>query len=229
MVDIRKKLEPLAVLDLKKCPTVGKTVEQMEKCAIGARMIGEVSKTLTELVKAKEKIVIIYDGKKEAELGKLILEMVSKRKWFTEIYTPEEYQKEKRKRKDIALIVGNFSERYEEAIFRKTKRAIFINLSNQFKPGQVRDGYFPDFIYADPRLAVPILFLVLEERIEKKASKAANLMNMWSKMGGSATQAADGFKTLQAMIKDPDCIVFGTFSGIMTVACLLYTSPSPRD
>jgi hypothetical protein len=160
-----------------------KTAEQMEKCAIGARMIGEVSKTLTELIKTKEKIVIIYDGKKETELGKLILKMVFRKKWFSEIYTPEEYQKEKRKRKDIALVIGSFSERYEEAIFEKIKRAIFINLSNQFKPGQVRDGYFPDFVYADPRLVVPILFLVLEERIEKKVSKAADLMDIWSKMG----------------------------------------------
>ena len=218
MVDIRKKLESLSTLDLKKCSTIGKTAEQMEKCAIGARMIGEVSKMLTELIKTKEKIVIIYDGKKETELGKLILKMVFRKKWFSEIYTPEEYQKKKRKRKDIALVIGSFSERYEEAIFEKTKRAIFINLSNQFKPGQVRDGYFPDFVYADPRLVAPILFLVLEERIEKKVSKAADLMDIWSKMGGPATQAANGFKTLQAMIEDPDCVVFGTFSGIMTVA-----------
>ena len=32
------------------------------------------------------------------------------------------------------------------------------------------------------------------------------------------SQAAHGFETLQKMISDPDCTVFGTFSGIMTVA-----------
>lgn len=218
MADIRKKLEPLITLDLNKCTTVGKTVEQMEKCAIGARMIGEVSKTLTNLISSKNEIVIIYDGKKETELGKLVSKMVFKKKWFSKVYTPEEYQNEKRKKKDIALVIGSFSERYEEAIFKRTKRAIFINLSNQFKPGQIRDGYFPDFIHADPGLVVPILFIVLEERIEKKASKIYNLIKLWSKVRGPAAQAADGFETLKKMITDPNCAVFGTFSGIMTVA-----------
>lgn len=217
-IDIRKKLEPLEVLDLKKCATVGKTVEQMEKCAIGARMIGEVAKTLTELVLEKKKIIVVYDGKKETELGKLIFKMVFKKKWFSEIYTPEEYAVRKAKIKDILLIVGSFSERYENAIRNNSKKAVFINNQNLFKPGQVRDGHFPDFVHADPKLVIPILYLTLEERIKKKASNISNLIKLWSKIGGVAAQAAGGFDTLKRMVSDPDCVVFGTFSGIMTVA-----------
>jgi deoxyhypusine synthase len=217
-VDIRKKLQPLEVLDLKKCRSVAKTVEQMEKCAIGARMTGEVAKSLTDLILKKEEIIVIYDGKKDTEIGKLIFKMAIKKKWFSQVFTPEEYANTKRRKKDIALVIGSFSERYESAIFRETKRAIFINLSNQFKSGQVRDGFFPDFVNADPRLIIPILYLTLEERIEKKTSRISELIKLWSKMGGPATQAADGFKTLQKMVTDPNCFVFGTFSGIMTVA-----------
>ena len=216
--EIRTRLQPLEVLDLKKCRTVGQTVEQMEKCAIGARMVGEVAKTLTELVVSDEKIFIIYDGKIESELGRMLLQMVQEKKWFSEIISPEEYSKRQTANGDVALAVGSFSERYEDIIYKKLKRVIFINLSNQFKPGQVKDGFFPDFIHADPKLVIPILYLTLEERIGKKASKISTLMKLWSKVGGTAFQASHGFETLGQMISDPDCLVFGTFAGIMTVA-----------
>jgi len=216
--DIRKKLQPLEVLDLAKCSSVGKTVEQMEKCAIGARMIGEVAKTLTDLVSRGEKISIIYDGKRESQLGKLLQKIVKQKKWFAKLASPEEYAGDENIKNDIILAVGSFSERHEDAIYKKAKRGIFINLSNQFSPGQVRDGFFQDFIAADPNLVMPIIFLTLEERLEGKSHSISDLITLWSKFGGPAAQAAHGFETLHQMIDDPDCLVFGTFSGIMTVA-----------
>lgn len=93
--DIRKKLQPLEVLDLARCKTVGETVEQMEKCAIGARMIGEVARTITQFMSAGGKITAIYDGKKESELGKLLLRMQNEKEWIGEIFTPEEYGRKK--------------------------------------------------------------------------------------------------------------------------------------
>lgn len=216
--DIRKKLEPLQVLDLAKCKTIGTTVEQMEKCSIGARMIGEVAKNLTEIISAGEKIIIVYDGKKEIELGKLLQAATMEKKWFSEILTPEEFSQTKNEGGTTILVVGSFSERYEDEIFSKSKRAFFVNLANQFKPGQVREGYYPDFIAADPNLIMPIIFLALEERLEKKSHSFSELINMWAKFKEPAAQAAHGFETLKQMISDPDCVVFGTFSGIMTVA-----------
>lgn len=215
--DIRKKLIPLEVLDLKNCQTIGQTVEQMENCAIGARMIGEVSRSLFELISAGEKIIIIYDGKKESKLGKLLLNMTNKNKWFKEILAPENYAKKKSKR-DILLVVGAFSERYSNAIYNNSKRAIFINTFNLFKPGQVKDGFFPDFINGQPELVAPIIYLTLKERLEKKPATFKDLFKIWSATGGVGSQAAHGFETLKQMILDPDCTVFGTFSGIMTVA-----------
>lgn len=218
ITSIRSKLKPLEVLNLAKCTTVGRTVEQMEKSAIGARMIGEVARTLTELILAKKKIIVIYDGKKESALGKLIFKMVGKKKWFLGIFTPKEYKEKKRDNSEAALIIGGFSERDEDVLYQNPKRAIFINNFNLFKPGQVRDGYFPDFIHADPRLVVPIIYLSLEERLEKKSSKISGLIKLWSEFDGPAFQAAHGFETLRQMISDPDCVVFGTFAGIMTVS-----------
>jgi deoxyhypusine synthase len=216
--DIRKKLEPLEVLDLAKCKTIGTTVEQMEKCAIGARMIGEVAKNLAKIISAKEEIIVVYDGRKDTELGKLLEIVAKEKKWVSQVLTPEEFSQIENKNDIIVLAVGKFSERHEEAIFSKPKRAFFINLSNQFRPGQVRDGYFPDFIAADPNLVMPIIFLTLEERLEKKSHSFSELIEMWARFDGPAGQAAHGFETLKKMITDPDCVVFGTFSGIMTVA-----------
>ena len=216
-MDIRKKLVPLEVLDLKKCQTVGQTVEQMEKCAIGARMIGEVAKSLVDLISSQEKISIIYDGGKEDAIGKLLIEMAGNKKWFAEILTPEEYAK-RNSQGEVLLVVGGFSERFSEAIYNNSKRAIFINTFNLFKPGQVRDGFFPDFINGQPELVTPIIYLSIQERLEKKPAKFNDLFTMWSEIGGVGSQAAHGFETLRQMILDPECFVFGTFSGIMTVA-----------
>lgn len=215
--DIRKKLVPLEVLDLKKCQTVGQTVEQMEKCAIGARMIGEVAKSLTDLISSEEKIVVIYDGIKESELEKLLFRMVEEKKWFAEILTPEKYAVKNSQGENI-LVIGAYSERFSEEIYNNTKRTIFINTFNLFKPGQVRDGFFPDFINGQPELILPIIYLTLEERLLQKPAIFNSLFEMWSKTGGVGAQAAHGFETLKQMITDPDCTVFGTFSGIMTVA-----------
>lgn len=217
-VDIRKNLEPLKVLDLKKCTTVSETVRQMEKCSIGARMIGEVAKSLEEMITDKTKLLIIYDGKLDSPLGKLLLKMVRDKKWFSDLYTPDSFDEIKLENKREALVVGVFSERHQERIFKKIGRTIFINNQNFFKPGQVRDGFFPDFINADPNLVLPILYLTLEERIEKKKHELMSLIKLWKKFGAPAREAAHGFGTLKEMISDPDCLVFGTFSGIMTVA-----------
>jgi len=45
-IDIRKQLEPLKLIDIEKCTTVGNTVAQMESAAIGARMIGEAAERM---------------------------------------------------------------------------------------------------------------------------------------------------------------------------------------
>ena len=215
--DIRKTMEPLELLDLSKCATVGRTVEQMEKCAIGARMIGETASALTEAVSSGKHPVVIYDGKLETPLGKLLYSMVEEKKWFSKIFRSEEYEREGEKG-GLVLAVGVFPERYEDAVYNKPDRTVFINNCNLVKPGQVRDGYFPDFVHGDPRFIMPIIFRTLEERLEGKTITAKQMMAELGKYGGTASQASHGFETLRLMVEDPDCTVIATFSGIMTVA-----------
>lgn len=217
-IDIRSKLKPLEVLDINTCKTVGETVGQMERCAIGARMIGEVAKSLFDLISSGKKVLIIYDGKNDSGLGKMLLKMVREKKWFADILSPMAYAERKDADDSTIFVVGGFSERYEDCIYNKPERAIFVNWFNLFKPGQVKDGFFPDFVHGDPNLIIPILYFVLEERMDNKKATFADLINMWSAMDGVALQAAHGFETLKQMILDKDCTVFGTFAGIMTVA-----------
>ena len=48
------KFEELKSLDLKKCATVGDIVDAMRYCAFGARMLGEVARTVYEMITSKE-------------------------------------------------------------------------------------------------------------------------------------------------------------------------------
>lgn len=215
--EIRQELVPLELLDLEKCETVSKTVEQMEKCAIGARMIGEVSRSLEELIKSGVKPIIIYDGKTDTPLGKLLQILVEK-KWFSLLLSPEEFAKKNQSVSAPILVVGSYSEKYENTLYSYPERSFYINNHNLIKPGQVRDGFFPDFIHGDPRLVMPIIFRTLEERLENKKTTVRSLLQELAWFGGPATSASHGFETFEQMIDDPDCTVIATFSGIMTVS-----------
>ena len=76
-----------------------------------------------------------------------------------------------RKRKacgENVIVVGAFSERDAEAIYKKPARAIFINPFDMARPGQIRDGYFPDAVFADPRYVMPVIYAALDEWINGK-------------------------------------------------------------
>jgi len=216
--EIRQRLVPLELLDLNKCETVGTTVEQMEKCAIGARMIGEVCRSLENTISTGEKPIIIYDGKLNTPLGKLLNILTLEKGWFLEILRPEDFAQKNRCSAVPILVVGNYSERYEDDLYSYQGRSFYINPFNRVKPGQVKDGFFPDFINADPRLVMPIIFRTLEERLENKKTTVRSLLRELTWFGGPATTTAHGFETFEQMITDPDCTVIATFSGIMTVS-----------
>ncbi len=214
--DVRKDFKELKLLDLQKCKTVSDIVKGMNLCSFGARMLGEVSDTLTQWASSENKAVIIFDGKPDTSPGKLLQEMVGK-KWFSKILTPEEYAQSEPAGGNI-LVVGLFSGRVADKIFEKPSRAIYINEQGITKPGQVKDGFYPDVSFADPKLILPIINLVLEERLNGKVSTAEDLMKELSEYGDTATEVANGAQTLLAMVQDPDCTVFMTLSGAMTIA-----------
>jgi deoxyhypusine synthase len=209
------KFEELKSLDLGKCETVGDIVKGMRYCAFGARMLGEVANTIREMVTAKDKPVLIYSGIPDTPLGLLLKKFVANQ-WCRQMMVPSEYARVKQRGGSV-IVVGAFSERNAEAIHKKPSRAIFINQFDMARPGQIRDGYFPDAVFADPRYVMPVIYAALDEWINHKRSSVAGFVSTLSKFGGLAGQVAQGAKALEAMMDDKNCVRFLTVSGAMTV------------
>jgi deoxyhypusine synthase len=209
------QFEELRSLDLTKCRTVGDIVGAMRYCAFGARMLGEVARTIFDLVTAKNKPTIIYSGVANAALGLLLKKFVANG-WCREIMLPSAYARIKRRDENV-IVVGAYSERNAEAIYKRPGRALFINQFDMARPGQIRDGYFPDAVFADPRYVMPVIYAALDEWINGKRISVNSFLSSLGKYEGLATQVALGAKALQAMIDDEDCLRFLTVSGAMTV------------
>ena len=200
------KLEELKSLDLQKCATVADIIDGMRYCAFGARMLGEVARTIQTMIVAKKKPVLIYSGLPNSPLGRLLRKFVENN-WCDRIVIPSEYASQRR-RGENAIIVGAFSERNAEAIYRKPARAIFINPFDMARPGQIRDGYFPDAVFADPRYIMPVLYRSLDEWINGRRTSVASLIAELAPYGGVASQVAKGATALRAMAGDKQCLRF---------------------
>lgn len=212
-----KGLVPLKPLDLKKCKTLGEIVDAMGCCAFGARMLGEVAATIQKWVENRKRIIFVYDGKKNTPLSQLIEEMAGT--WGNEMITPEELcAKKSRDRKSNLIVVGPFSERCEDAIFDWPRQVIYINQFGQTNPDNIREGYYPNGVFADPRFVLPILYYTLRERLDDCPASIGHFMWELQKFDGLAYEVAGAAETLRQMISDPDCYVFLTLSGAMTIA-----------
>lgn len=209
------QFEELKSLDLRKCATVGDIVDAMRYCAFGARMLGEVARTIESMITGPKKPILIYDGLPRTPLGLLLSKFIA-HKWCSKIMLPSEYARSKTRGENI-IVVGAFSERDAEAIYRRPKRALFINQFDMAKPGQVRDGFFPDAVFADPRYIMPVIYCALDEWLNGKRSSVTALASSLARYGGVAEQVARGAKALHAMTEDKDCQRFLTISGAMTV------------
>lgn len=211
------KLEELRPLDLRKHQTVGEIVlDGLRFCSFGARMLGEVAQTLVEECQRPLKPFLIYDGKPESPLGVLLQKMVEK-KWFCDLITPEKYAIVPYKG-GTAVVVGYFSERYEDAIFNKPDRVIFVNQFEKAKPGQTKSGYYPDVIFADPNLVIPILYLTLKENLNGETSSVASLIKFLGNFGEIGASMKEGARLARIMFRDPEYKTILTLSGAMTPA-----------
>jgi len=209
------EFEELRSLDLRACSTVGDIIDAMRFCAFGARMLGEVAHTILEMVTAKPKPTIVYSGLPDSPLGSLLKKFVEKG-WCRNLILPSAYAREKTHGETV-IVVGPFSERNAEAIYRQPARSVFINPFDMARPGQIRDGYFPDAIFADPRYIMPLIDAALEEWVDGKRRSTISLLRSLGRYGGLAAQVARGAKALEAMVRDQDCARFLTISGAMTV------------
>jgi deoxyhypusine synthase len=210
------RFEELKSLDLRHCGSVADIVDGMRYCAFGARMLGEVARTLYHMITENKKPILIYDGVPNSPLGILLRKFVENN-WCRAMVLPSEYARA-RTRGDNAIVVGGFSERYAEAIYNKPARAIFINPFDMARPGQIKDGYFPDAVFADPRYIIPVIYLALEEWFNGRRTPVRSLMAQLAKFGGLASQVSRGAMALQTMVSDKRCFRFLTVSGAMTVA-----------
>lgn len=208
--------EELKSLDLQDCESVAEIVEGMRYCAFGARMLGEVAHSLRQMVAAKSKPILIYDGLPNSPLGLLLRQFV-KNGWCKSIVLPSEYAKRNARGGD-AIVVGGFSERFADAIYRKPARAIFINPFDMARPGQIRDGYFPDAVFADPRYIMPVIYRALDEWINGRRTSVPSFIAGLARFGGVASQVSRAATALQRMVSDGTCFRFLTVSGAMTVA-----------
>lgn len=216
-MDKKIQLEELESLDLKKCNTVSDIVKGMSKCSFGARMLGEVTDSLENLISKKDKPTIIFDGKRDTNLSRLLIRM-RERGWFKNIIFPETYTNKKRSPEKNIIVIDRFSERCEDAIYKRPDRAIFINQHELARPGQAKDGYFPDVVFSDPKYVVPVLFHALEERLDGNRCTIDRFMSNIEKYGGLAWHVAQGAKNFSAMVQNKKCTNFLTISGAMTIA-----------
>jgi deoxyhypusine synthase len=171
-------------------------------------MLGEVAGTLGSWAAP----TIVYDGKPDSPLARLLRRWVE-RGWAARLLAPEDYRGG-----GNLLVVGGFSERHEDALFNGPDRAVFINPYDLSKPGQVRDGYYPDAVFADPRYILPLLDAFLLERRDGQRTTATQFLETVAEYGGLAAEVAAGARTFRAMVTDRDCYVFFTVSGAMTIA-----------
>lgn len=212
-----KHFKELKLLNLQECHTVSEIVRGMEFCSFGARMLGEVTSSLEQMILEKEKPLFLYDGKKDTPLANLLLGMKQKG-YCSNVLLPEDYARNPNNEKNL-VVIGSYSERYEEAL-TKAKKVIFINNEGKSLPGQMKEGYYPDLAFLDPRLALPLLALALKERIDNQPTDIKELINQeLPQYGGVARQMAHGAYVLKRMKEDSDCDRrFLTLSGAMTIA-----------
>ena len=205
------KLEPLERLDLRKCATVGDIVQAMNRCSFGARMLGEATEKILGWIQQGKPIRVVYDGQ---ELLDVFTTMQDKG-WIREIVRSDQVGKLS-KGSFQHLIVGRYSEA-ADADIHLLEGAIYINKEELSAPGQIRDGYFPDVVFADPTFIVPVIETALTEWLTGQPQNVDSLFERLDRYSFGKV-IPDGARTLLAMVKDPGCSVFLTLSGAMTIA-----------
>src|SRR5581483_3081247 len=85
-----------------------------------------------------------------------------------------------------------------EALYKNPARAIFINPFDMARPGQIRDGFFPDAVFADPRYVLPVIEAALDEWLDGRPVAVSAFIGGLARYGGLAAQVARGARALMA-------------------------------
>ena len=219
----RIKLKPL---ELSKTRSVGDIVNAMNYCAAGAGMLGAAAITLEEWTQSPRKPLIIHDGGRSA-LRNLLQKMV--REGMCErVLTSDEFVSLRSRSKDRpAVIVGTWTERNSEGIFKRAEEAIYVNPYGLSPPGRWNDGHYPNVVFSDERFIMPTLYRALDEWGNGRRWTATEFTGWLRQFGGMAAETAKGTEVSYEMFTDPKCdTIFMSLAGIMTVAQL---GPLIRD
>lgn len=210
-------LERFVPLELSKCQTVGQILEAMSKTPVGSGMLGRLCVDLGKLIAQGEKPLVIFDGQPVSPTW-LLLHQMYERDWIWGPTTPEEYAAGGETDR-IVLVVGRFSERHEEALYQKSKRAFFVNQWGIATQGHILDGCFRDVVVADPAFVLPLLYAALDEWSRNRPWTVDDSLLEWIGChGGVGAEFAQGARVLKAMMEDPDCTVVFTATGVLSIA-----------
>jgi deoxyhypusine synthase len=216
---IAPKLDKFEPLELDKCHTVGQILEAMSKTPVGSGMLGRLAVDLRDLIVQDMKPLVIFDGFSNSPIAKL-LEAMSRREWFSEVITPEQYVQHGEG--EEIIVIGRFSERYEDHLYLKPSRAFFVNQWGLANPSQMQDGHFKDVVVADPSFILPLLYTAFDEWFNDRPwlidGKERSLLSLLERFGGTAAEFVRGARVLKAMTDDSDCTVVFTATGVLTVA-----------
>ena len=114
-------------------------------------------------------------------------------------------------------IVGRYSEAVDADI-HKLDGAIYINKEELARPGQIRDGYFPDVVFGNPSFVIPVLECALTEWITGRPQDVENLFERARPLSLRQERFRMARARSSRWSKIPDCTVFLTLSGAMTIA-----------
>lgn len=218
-VNVREHMQPLELLDLSKVHTVSELVRAMSKCSFGARMLGEVADTLTEWCRKEEtKPVIVHDRFIPLDAVRHFCGF----NYATRVVSSNDITK--KMKTNNAVFVGHYSAALEEFSQDSLHRAIYINSIGQCPPRLVTDGHFPDVVFAAPEFIMPVLFATVSERLNGKCITVTDFFSTILPGSGShgyfglAREVVHAAHVLLSAMRDPECALFLTISGAMTIA-----------
>jgi deoxyhypusine synthase len=174
-------------------------------------MIGEVAQKIFSWIQEGKRVRVIYDGNQLLPTFKRMRD----RGWIHEIVQSTDVHRIDKPPFEH-LVVGRYSEAVDDDL-NALEGAIFINRDELARPGQIRDGYFPDAVFAHPAFVLPVLECALTEWIDDRKQTVDDLFNALDQHAFGKV-VVDGARTLLTMVEDPGCTVFLTLSGAMTIA-----------
>ncbi|MDA1334851.1 MAG: deoxyhypusine synthase family protein [bacterium] len=217
----------LQPLDLRTTNNIRQLVDAMSRCSFGARMFSESIKKIDMWIQEfratheqSSGVVIIHDSQMNSSML-TYLEKAFASRGLCRVMMSREFIHTPGHCRNVKLIIaGAYDPSHEELL--ASKQAIFVNEYGMVPKGHISDGCFRDMVVVDPAFFFPVLeryVCASEDTLSEVIDYAAQLANHYN-LGqyGLSHSLQSARNTLYDMIVDPECMVFMTASGAMTIA-----------